>query len=175
MVGVDNSNSDVKQMVQTIVNYLTFFILMLILSKIATDISQEKVSKSIEYVLTSISAKQYLIAKVISINLTMITQLVFTFIYFIISSSINSILNLYINKGIIENVSGFSLASITELIDTTMVMYIGIVLVFLVLTVILLCIIQAALSSKTTNISEAGNTTTILITINLILYLEIII
>ena len=170
MVGVDNTNSDIKQIAQTVVNYLTLIILMLILSKIATDISQEKVSKSIEYVLTSISAKQYLVAKVISINLTMIIQLIFTFIYFIISSSINSILNLYIKDGVIDTMSNFSLSSISAMLDSTMIMYIAIVLVFLVLTVLLMCIIQAALTSKTTNISEAGNTTTILLTVNFVLY-----
>ena len=170
MVGVDSSNSDIKQIAQTLVNYITFFILILILSKIATDISQEKVTKSIEYVLTSISAKDYLLAKVISIILTMVIQLVFIIIYFIISSSINSIIALSISEVAMETASSFSLASIANLIDGHMVLYVGIVLVFLVLTVFLMCIIQAALTSKTTNISEAGNTTTILMTIIFVLY-----
>lgn len=170
MVGVDNSNSDIKQISQTVVNYLTLIILMLILSKIATDISQEKVTKSIEYVLTSISAKDYLIAKVISISLTMLIQFVFAIIYFIISASLNSILTMSIGTVAMESASTFSLASIANLIDGQMVLYIGIVLIFLVLTVFLMCIIQAALTSKTTNISEAGNTTTILLTIVFVLY-----
>lgn len=170
MVGVDNSNSDIKQIAQTVVNYLIFFILILILSKIATDISQEKVTKSIEYVLTSISAKDYLLAKVISIIFTMVIQLVFFIIYFIISASTNSILAMTLSSVAMETAASFSIESIAGLIDGHMVLYIGIVLVFLVLTVFLMCIIQAALTSKTTNISEAGNTTTILLTLVFVLY-----
>lgn len=170
MVGVDSTNSDIKQIAQTVVNYMTLIILMLILSKIATDISQEKVTKSIEYVLTSISAKDYLIAKVISINFTMLIQLIFTVIYFIISASLNSILTMSMSEVAMETTSSFSLASIANLIDSQIVLYVGIVLVFLVLTVFLMCIIQAALTSRTTNISEAGNTTTILLTVVFVLY-----
>ena len=48
-------------------NYLILFILLLCLSKIANTISQEKMSKSIEYILTSITTKQYIISKVLSI------------------------------------------------------------------------------------------------------------
>lgn len=172
MVGVDNSNSDIKQIAQTVVSYITLIILMLILSKIATDVSQEKLSKSIEYVLTSISAKEYLVAKIISISLTMIIQLVFTFVYFLISSSTNSILNMIFNSNIdLSGMSDFSLSSIASMLDSSMLLYIFVVFVFLILTVFLMCIIQAALTSKTTNISEAGNTTTILLTINLVLYI----
>ena len=171
MVGVDNSNSDTKQIVQTAVSYITLIILMLILSKIAGDISQEKVTKSIEYVLTSITAEEYLIAKVISISLTMILQVVFTFIYFIISSSISSFLNITFAENMLENsIQGFSLSKIGELIDSTMIMYIIVALVFLVLTVFFMCIVQAALTAKTTSMSEASNTTTLLVTLNFGLY-----
>ena len=171
MVGVDNSNSDTKQLAQTIVSYMTLIILMLILSKVAGDVSQEKVTKSIEYVLTSISAKEYLIAKILSISFTMIIQVVFSFIYFLISSSINSILNMmFVSDMVNANIDGFSLSNLGSFIDSTMIIYILVVFIFLVLTVFFMCIIQATLTSKTTNISEAGNTTTILIVINMALY-----
>lgn len=171
MVGVDNSNSDSKQIAQTIVSYMTLIILMLILSKIAGDVSQEKVTKSIEYVLTSISAKEYLIAKILSISFTMIIQVVFTFVYFIIASSTNSILNMVFSSDVVSaNIGGFSLSNLVSFIDSTIIIYILVVFVFLVLTVFFMCIIQATLTSKTTNISEAGNTTTILIMVNLALY-----
>ena len=41
---------------------------ILVFSKIANEIAQEKVSKSIEYVLTSVTEKEYLLAKIISVN-----------------------------------------------------------------------------------------------------------
>lgn len=171
MVGVDSSNSDTKQIAQTAVSYITLIILMLILSKIAGDISQEKVTKSIEYVLTSISAKDYLIAKVLSINLTMMIQVVFTFVYFLIATSIHSILNMMFGNQVISmDSTNFSLANLMTMLDSTMIVYILVVLVFLILTVLFMCIVQAALTSKTTNVSEAGNTTTILLMANFALY-----
>ena len=77
-------------MLNLLSNYLIFFILLLCLSKIANTISQEKMSKSIEYVLTSISAKEYLIAKVIGICLIVVVQFIFTIAYAIIGLMIDT-------------------------------------------------------------------------------------
>lgn len=174
MVGVDSANSDMKTILQTVVNYLILFMLMIVLSKIANDVSQEKVSKSIEYVLTTISAKAYLIAKVISINLTLIAQLVLGVVYFLIASSINSLLNMFITNPSLNidtsnlNISADSLLSV---IDTNIIFYMLVIFVFALLTVLILCVIQAALSSRTTNISEASNATILLVVINLVIYM----
>ncbi len=67
MLGVDAENSDTKQMIKTITTFLIYFISIFIFSIIANEIAQEKVSKSIEYVLTSVSAEEYLLAKIISV------------------------------------------------------------------------------------------------------------
>ena len=171
MVGVDSSNSDIKTILKTISNYLILIILMIVLSKIANDVSQEKISKSIEYVLTSISEKAYLISKVISINLTLIVQLVFGFVYFVIGMSVNSFLNLkFVNN--IETLDSGSIMSnnILSLFDTNTIFYIMLTFIFIILTVLILSVIQAAFSSKTTNITEAGNATILLVTLNLVIY-----
>lgn len=171
MVGVDSSNSDIKTILTTLSNYLILIILMIVLSKIANDVSQEKISKSIEYVLTSISEKAYLISKVISINLTLIVQLVFGFVYFVIGMSLNSFLNLkFVNN--IETLDSGSIMSnnILSLFDTNTIIYIMLTFIFIILTVLILSVIQAAFSSKTTNITEAGNATILLVTLNLVIY-----
>ena len=170
MLGVDNNNTDSKYAMQTVFNYIIFFILLLILSKIANDISQEKINKSIEYVLTSISAKGYLIAKVLSINLTFIVQIIFTMLYFLVAMLINSILNMYI-LGPSLDIQTVDLTSISTFVDTNLIIYCIIAFIYLLLTIFILCIIQAIFSSKTTNITEAGNATVILITANLIIYM----
>ena len=178
MVGVDSNNSDIKTILQTLLNYFILLILMIVLSKIANDVSQEKVSKSIEYVLTTISAKAYLIAKVISINLTLIAQLVLGIVYFLISSFINSLLSTFIitpNNDININIDmteiNFSLDTLLSSIDLSVIFYILVIFVFIILTVLILCVIQAALSARTTNISEASNATILLVLINLVIYL----
>ena len=171
MLSIDNTDTDKKYTMQTIFNYLIFFILLMILSKIANDISQEKVTKSIEYVLTSISEKGYLIAKVLSINLTFILQLIFTVLYLILAFLINAILKIYFLMPNISLAQNIDMTGITSIIDTNLVIYFTIAFIYLLLTIFILSIIQAILSSKTTNISDAGNATVILVTVNLVIYL----
>lgn len=67
MLSVDTENSETKEMIKTVSTFLIYFISIFIFSKIANEIAQEKVSKSIEYVLTSVSAEEYLLAKIISV------------------------------------------------------------------------------------------------------------
>ena len=71
---IDTSES--TEIFQLASNYIIFFILLLCLNKIANTISQEKMSKSIEYILTSISTKEYMISKVLSMALIVVVQFV---------------------------------------------------------------------------------------------------
>lgn len=169
MVSVDNTNSDTKEMLKLGFNYLVFLILLMVLSKVANEISQEKISKSIEYVLTCITEKEYLIAKVISINLMLILQAVFTVIYFYVSLSISSIFKSAEAFSTVTS-NGMSDTVLNTILDPTLLLYVVLTFVFMILTVIVLCLIQAALSAKTTNISEAGNATVILVVLNLVVY-----
>ena len=52
MLGVDSENSDFKEIIKTISAFLTYMVAVLIFTRIANEISQEKASKSSEYVLT---------------------------------------------------------------------------------------------------------------------------
>ena len=94
LLGKNVEDNEMHSMLNLLSNYLIFFILLLCLSKIANTISQEKMSKSIEYVLTSISAKEYLIAKVIGICLIVVVQFIFTIAYAIVFITLN-ILKVY--------------------------------------------------------------------------------
>lgn len=169
MLGVDDSNITKKYNLQSICNYIIFFILLMILTKIANDISVEKVNKSIEYVFTSIEAKDYLIAKILSVIFTFIIQIVFSCIYLIISMLVNSYINMYLVKDISLNTNSNTL-NISGIIDTNFLLYIGVALIFLVFTIFLICIIQAIFSSKTGNIDEASNSSILLLTLNVIIY-----
>ena len=91
LLGVDAENSETKQAVKMVSIVLVYMILIFILSNIANTIAQEKVSKSIEYVLTSVTAKEYLIAKVLGVTLTILIQVLYTFIYYMIGNMISSL------------------------------------------------------------------------------------
>ncbi len=150
---------------QIVSNYLIFFILLLCLNKIANTISQEKMSKSIEYILTSITTKEYLISKVISMCLTVVIQFIFTLAYLVIAILVSSLFTtLSVNTG---DMNAIDLSSI---LSFKTMGYIGITLVFMCLTTFIQGIIQSVMSAKTTNIQEAGNATVFLVMLNLILY-----
>ena len=150
-------------------NYLILFILLLCLSKIANTISQEKMSKSIEYILTSITTKQYIISKVLSICLTVIIQFVFIVAYVIVALMISTLLN-NVN---VSGYSGVSNISLATFINSDVILYFLMTIVFMCLTVFLQGVIQCIMSAKTTSVQEAGNATFLLITINLILYMAV--
>ncbi len=160
---IDTDNS--TAFLQIVSNYLIFFILLLCLNKIANTISQEKMSKSIEYILTSITTKEYLISKVISMCLTVVIQFIFTLAYLVIAILVSSLFTtLSVNTG---DMNAIDLSSI---LSFKTMGYIGITLVYMCLTTFIQGIIQSVMSAKTTNIQEAGNATVFLVMLNLILY-----
>ena len=152
-------------LIQLVSNYIIFFILLLCLNKIANTISQEKMSKSIEYILTSISTKEYLISKVLSMALIVVVQFIFEVAYLLITIMVS---NLITTVG--ANIDGVHSVNAMSLVSTRTIEYIVITFVFMCLTTFLQGVIQSVMSAKTTNIQEAGNATIVLLTINLVLY-----
>lgn len=162
MLGVDAENSDSKEKIKVISIVVVYMVLIIVLSRIANEIAQEKVSKSIEYVLTSVSEKEYLLAKVFSSTITILIQMLYTFVYYIVANMISNLAT--INS--IEAVNTFSVGAI----DSSIVGYVIAMCAYLLFTVFLTTLIQAALSSKTTSVAEAGNTTMLLLMVIFTLY-----
>lgn len=163
LLGVDAENSETKEIIKTISIVVVYMVLIIILSRIANEIAQEKVSKSIEYVLTSVTAGEYLISKVLSVTIATLIQVLYTFVYYIIGNSINSLF--------VMQSTGASFGSSFINIDTSIASYILVMAAYLIFTVFLTALIQATLTSKTTSVAEAGNTTMILLFLIVILYL----
>ena len=164
LLGKNVEDNETHTILNMVSNYLIFFILLLCLSKIANTISQEKMSKSIEYVLTSISVKEYLIAKVLGICLIVVVQFLFTIAYALIGVMISF---MFVNGVAVNTTSSISYSSF---VSGKTVGYFAITLLFMVFTTILQGLIQSVMSAKTTNIQEAGNATVTLVMINLVLY-----
>lgn len=164
MLGVDAENSEAKQMIKLVATVIMYMCLLIVLGRIANEVANEKVSKSIEYVLTSVSAKEYLLAKVLSATLTIVVQLIYTIIYYMIGNAIGS---LFVSGGI----NGAASLDVVGNLDKSIVSYILAMIGYLIFTVFLTTLIQAALSSKTTSIAEAGNTTMLLVLVVVALYI----
>lgn len=163
LLGVDAENSDTKEMIKMISIIIVYMVLIFVLSRIASEIAQEKVSKSIEYVLTSVSAKEYLISKVLSSTITILVQLLYTVVYYMIGNMISTLF--------ITNTAGAMVASSSmNTVDPSIIKYVIVMAIYLIFTVFLTTLIQAALSAKTTSVAEAGNTTMLLMFVIIILY-----
>ena len=163
MLGVDAENSEAKQMIKLVATIIMYMCLLIVLGRIANEVANEKVSKSIEYVLTSVSAKEYLLAKVLSSTITIVIQLIYTAIYYMVGNMISS---LFVSAG-----SGALSLNLVGNLDKSIVSYILAMVGYLIFTVFLTTLIQAALSSKTTSIAEAGNTTMLLVMVVVVLYM----
>lgn len=163
MLGVDAENSDEKEMIKLVATMLVYVCLIFVLSRIASQIANEKVSKSIEYVMTSVSAKEYLLAKVLGTTITIVIQLAYAAVYYMMGNMISS---LFASSGG-ANVSVNLMGSL----DKEIISYVLAMMGYLVFTVFLTSLIQAALSSKTTSVTEAGNTTMLLLMVVVFLYI----
>lgn len=156
MLSVDATDSDTKELVKLFSTAATYMIAILLFSKIANEISQEKQSKSSEYILTTVSAKEYLFAKIFSNVLILIFQGLLMIAYYYIAMIILRI----------PTMSDAQMGGILEIMTSPsnmeMVLYVASLIIYNILNLILLCIIQAALSAKTSSTSEAGNTVSLL-------------
>ncbi|MBO5178882.1 MAG: ABC transporter permease, partial [Clostridia bacterium] len=156
MLSVDATDSESKELVKLFSTAATYMIAILLFSKIANEISQEKQSKSSEYILTTVSAKEYLFAKIFSNVAILIFQGLLMIAYYYIAMIILRI----------PTMSNAEMGGILDVMTSPsnmeMVIYVTSLIIYNVLNLILLCIIQAALSAKTSSTSEAGNTVSLL-------------
>lgn len=166
-LGVDAENSELKEIIKTVSVLVVYFVLILVASSIANTIAQEKTSKSIEYVLTSVTAKEYLLAKVLGITLTILAQVLYTGIYYLIGTLISNIITISTGGAVISMASGVTAASV----DLDIIKYVLVMAAYLIFTVFFVGLVQATLSSKTNSVSEAGNTTTLILFVVIFLYL----
>ena len=166
-LGVDAENSELKEIIKTASVLVVYFVLILVASSIANTIAQEKTSKSIEYVLTSVTAKEYLLAKVLGITLTILAQVLYTAIYYIIGTLINNIITISTGGVAIATETGVAISGV----DIDIIKYVLVMAAYLIFTVFFVGLVQATLSSKTNSISEAGNTTTLILFVVIALYL----
>ena len=166
MLAVDNENAEKKQIINIITTFGIYMVSIFVFSSISNEIAQEKVSKSIEYVLTSVTAKEYLFAKIASTILVIFLQVVYIVLYYFLGSFINVMLNighldLSTTEGIVESFKN---------IDTDIIIYLITVFSYAIISLILMTIIQVAISSKTTSMSEAQNAVYLLMMITIFAY-----
>jgi len=162
----DTSNADIKGLLEFGLAVVVYFVGAMLFMKIAMEISQEKFSKSSEYILTCVSAKEYLFSKVFANILAFIIQGLLFIVYFSIAVLIGQFLN-----GL--EASSLDISSLTDLNLNVEISpyFILSAIVFNILTFACFSFIQATLASHTSSSNEASNSTTIIIFILSVLML----
>jgi membrane protease YdiL (CAAX protease family)/ABC-type Na+ efflux pump permease subunit len=157
ILDVNKSNYDKYGNNVMIITLLVYMLLMFVTSAIASTIGTEKISRTTEYMLTSISEKAYLWYNVIQINLVIIIQLLLSGIYYIIANMINNILSIsFLNIN-------FNLTNISMVvIPPILIKFYVVAIILLILSFLIISIIQSVITSKITNIQDIGNSTMIL-------------
>ena len=164
-LSVNTDNLDEKMLINFISSFIMYILCFLVFANIAREVAEEKVSKSIEYVFTSVSAKEYLFAKIAGIIIVILLQIVYGLVYFFIGNFLNTL----INSNFAMNVSGAASTALS--IDLDMTLYVLMVFIYGLFTLILMSIIQAALSSKATSMADSNNTTMLLTMITIFAYM----
>ncbi len=171
MLAVDSENFEEKEILKTTASFISYMAIIILFSKIASEIAQEKQSKSSEYILTTVSSKEYLFAKVVGNSLFALAQLMLFFAYTIISLSFLSLLNMgtvAVPEASIENSDAlFSSISFTN----DILPFVGTLIIFNLLSIAFLSIIQATLASKSNSVAESSSTMSIILTLTIACYI----
>ena len=154
-----------KMLIKYLAGATTMFIAMIIFSKIGNDIASEKQFKSSEYILTTVSAKEYLFAKVFGNILFVVIQCLLMIIFFFVGIGLSQVFNM----------SSLELTSLnfditSQVLSVETIELIGALIIYNVLTLILLSFVQGALSAKSTSVQDAGNSSLLLVSIYTILF-----
>lgn len=157
MLSVDAKDSESKEYIKLFSAAATYILAVFVFSKLASEISEEKHSKSTEYILTTVSEKEYLFAKIFSNVIVLVLQGLLMIVYYYIAAVISQIIN--IAQTDIELSTSLMLSSVSKEI----VIYILMLIIYNVLNLVLLCIFQALIAAKTSSTSEAGNTVSLII------------
>lgn len=147
-----NQNT-ITQLITTAIGYLIFMLVMTITTTVASNIANEKTSKSAEYIFSTIPAKDYLNGKVLAANLKTIVTIVLIVFYVLLGLVVNSALFTTVSMDSMENIAITVTPEQVSSIGNPII-YIIMVLALIFITNTLISYIQAWLASRIKSISE---------------------
>lgn len=129
-----------------------FFLIIMVIQMIGAEINEEKSSKSMEIIITSVSPKIHFISKMITANLYAIIQALLFVIYFIIGLFIRTkISGVGLTESFGSNISGMLETFIESGMLNDILIAIPWVIIMLVLSFIAYSLLAGILASMTTN------------------------
>lgn len=148
------NQNELTTIISTLVGYIIFMLVMTITTTVASSVANEKTSKSAEYILSTIPAKDYLNGKVIAANLKTILTIILMIFYCLIGLVLNQVV-MPVATGDTIDVSSTALS--LGALNFNVLVYLGIIIFMIFITNTLISYIQAGLASKIKSISELDN------------------
>lgn len=132
-----------------------FLIVIFVIQMIGAEINEEKTSKSMEIIISSVSPKTHFISKMVTVNAFVLLQSILMLIYGAIGLIIRSKIN---GTGIIESF-GINLNQVGEMISTSsllqeVILSLPLIIILLVLSIIAYSLLAGILASMTTSIED---------------------
>lgn len=158
--------------VKTVMIMVIYGLIVFGTSAVASQIANEKTSKSAEYIFSSVSAKDYLNGKVLGANLKTVANMAFMVLYLAFGMLLNTVLNSKFGINVQTSVTTETAAMSGMLfgIDIKVIKYIILSFVYILLTSTLLSYIQAGMTAKVKSINEMDNSQSITLTLIIIAY-----
>ncbi len=158
--------------VKTIMIMVIYGLIVFGTSAVASQIANEKTSKSAEYIFTSVSSKDYLNGKVLGANLKTLANMAFMVLYLLLGMLLNTVLNNIFEVNVSANVNPevAMMSGAIFGIDVQVVKYVVLSFIYILLTSTLLSYIQAGMTAKVKSINEMDNSQSITLTMIIVAY-----
>lgn len=161
---VDSTLYDNYSFIIVIITFTIYLLFIFIASALASTIGMEKISKTTEYMLTGISEISYLWYNIVQVISVVIIQALLSFIYYLIANMINTLL-----VGVVVDADlSINMTTLFSSIDPTVISVIGYALFQIIISIFILSVIQAVITSKVTNMTDIGNSTLLVITVTIV-------
>lgn len=154
---LDSENTDDNMLTNLVVTIITmpfFFLTVYLVQMIGAEINEEKSTKSMEIIISNVSAKTHFISKIISSNVFVLIQGALLLIYCIIGVIIRYFINgSIINSLPVELTTLGSTLSSSGIMDNIKIV-LPLMLLLLIITLFAYSIVSGVLASVTTNMED---------------------
>lgn len=161
---VDSTTYDKYGFIIFIITFAIYILFIFISSTLASTIGMEKISKTTEYMLTGISEIAYLWYNILQVIIVVIIQVLLSGIYYLIANMVHTLL---VGTVISADLS-FNLTTLFSMVDPIIISVIGYALLQVIISIFILSVIQAVITSKVTNMTDIGNSTLLVITVTIL-------
>lgn len=148
------NQNELTTIISTFVGYIIFMLVMTITTTVASSVANEKTSKSAEYILSTIPAKDYLNGKVLAANLKTVLTIILMIFYCLMGLVLNSVI---MPQTAVDTTAISDMSMQVGAVNFNILGYLAIIVFMIFITNTLISYIQVAFASKIKSISELDN------------------